>query len=153
LLAVYFHAQTDADEAVFKSQTPTIVALTKGCKNAKVVRRVDDVPAGCGSAVLSDTLTVYILVRVRRHLLIIQALANMLTPWACGFFIFIFCCTQGLVDLDSEIAKCDKKLGLAMLNTDKLRKIEAQPDYETMIPEAVRASNSDKVSATMSMRW
>lgn len=61
-------------------------------------------------------------------------------------------CTQGLVDLDSEIAKCDKKLGLATLNAEKLRKIEAQPDYETMIPEAVRASNSEKVSAITRLR-
>lgn len=59
-------------------------------------------------------------------------------------FFFLF--SQGLVDLDSEIAKCDKKLSLATLNADKLRKIEAQPDYETVIPETVRAANSDKVS-------
>lgn len=67
---VYFHALADADEAVFESQMPTIVALTKGCKSANVVRRMDDVPPGCGSSVLSDTLTVYILVRVRRRFLI-----------------------------------------------------------------------------------
>ncbi|KAF8493570.1 valine-tRNA ligase [Gautieria morchelliformis] len=113
-IQVFFHAQSAADEAVFESQIPTIVALTKGCKSAAVLRQIDDVPAGCGSSVLSDTLTVYILVR-------------------------------GLVDLDSEIAKCDKKLSLATLNAEKLRKIEAQPDYEAMIPEAVRASNSEKL--------
>jgi hypothetical protein len=96
---VYFHAKTDADEAVFESQTPTIVALTKGCKSAKVVRRVDDVPAGCGSAVLSDMHPRSGASSSTHN----PGLANMLTPWACGFFFFGR--TQGLMDLDSKIAK------------------------------------------------
>lgn len=53
---------------------------------------------------------------------------------------------QGLVDLDNEIAKCEKKLDLAMMTAEKLRKIEAQPGYDA-IAESVRASNSEKVSS------
>lgn len=46
------------------SQSATIVALVKGCKSATVVPDVTHVPEGCGSAVLSPTLTVYLLVKV-----------------------------------------------------------------------------------------
>ena len=43
---------------------PTIVALTKGCKSAKVVRDLKEIPAGCGSSVLSSTVVIHALVRV-----------------------------------------------------------------------------------------
>lgn len=52
---------------------------------------------------------------------------------------------QGLVDLDVEISKCEKKLDLARLNLNKITKIEAQPDYEETIPANVRLSNEEKV--------
>ena len=52
---------------------------------------------------------------------------------------------QGLIDLDAEIVKCDKKLDVARMNAEKLRKIEAQPEYETTVPENVRAANAEKV--------
>ena len=52
---------------------------------------------------------------------------------------------QGLIDLDAEIAKCEKKLQLARLNLDKVRKVEAQPDYVETVPENVRSINEDKV--------
>jgi valyl-tRNA synthetase len=52
---------------------------------------------------------------------------------------------QGLVDIDVEISKCEKKLDLALLNVDKLQKLQAQPGYEQSIPEDVRASNGEKV--------
>lgn len=55
-------------------------------------------------------------------------------------------CLQGLVDLDAEIAKCEKKLNLAQLNAEKLRKLIAQPGYEQNLPEDVRANNADQVS-------
>jgi len=54
------------------------------------------------------------------------------------------CELQGLVDLDSEIAKCDKKLGLATMNAEKIYKIQSQPGYGS-VPESVRESNSEKV--------
>jgi valyl-tRNA synthetase len=52
---------------------------------------------------------------------------------------------QGLVDLDAEIAKCEKKLHLARLNLDKVQKVEAQPDYSETVPENVRLINEDRV--------
>ncbi|KAH7918790.1 hypothetical protein BV22DRAFT_1100140 [Leucogyrophana mollusca] len=62
-IQLFIHAQTDKEAALFESQASTIVALTKGCKSVKVVRGVEEVPAGCGSAVVSSTLAVYVLVR------------------------------------------------------------------------------------------
>ena len=52
---------------------------------------------------------------------------------------------QGLVDLDLEISKCEKKLDLARLNLQKIVKVESQPDYTETVPENVRAANNDKV--------
>lgn len=65
-LLVFIHTQTDAEATLLTSQCPTIVALTKGCTSAKVVRDNKDIPAGCGSAVLTPTITVHVLVRVSR---------------------------------------------------------------------------------------
>ncbi|KAH7909011.1 tRNA synthetases class I-domain-containing protein [Hygrophoropsis aurantiaca] len=59
----FIHTQTDKETVLFESQASTIVALTKGCKSAKIVRAVQEVPAGCGSAVVSSTIAVYVLVR------------------------------------------------------------------------------------------
>ena len=61
---VYLHAQADQEAALLESQVPTIVTLTKGCNSAKVVREMKDIPAGCGSAIISHTLAVHTLVRV-----------------------------------------------------------------------------------------
>jgi len=52
---------------------------------------------------------------------------------------------QGLIDLDAEIAKCEKKLQLARLSLDKVRKVEAQPDYVETVPDNVRSINEDRV--------
>jgi len=62
--AVFFHIQTQSEAALLESQLPTIIALTKGCKSAKVLRNLKDIPAGCGSAVLTPTVAVHVLVRV-----------------------------------------------------------------------------------------
>lgn len=61
---VFLHIQTEEVAQVFESQLPTIVALTKGCKSAKIVRDLKDIPAGCGAAVVNPTLAVHTLVRV-----------------------------------------------------------------------------------------
>ena len=53
--------------------------------------------------------------------------------------------SQGLIDFDVEIAKCEKKLNLARLNLEKIRKVESQPDYEETVPKGVRLANEDKV--------
>jgi valyl-tRNA synthetase len=44
----------------FEGQLPTIVALTKGCKSAKVVRDLSDIPAGCGGTVVIILLLPFI---------------------------------------------------------------------------------------------
>lgn len=112
--------QNDTESVLFESQIPTIVALTKGCKSAQVVRSINEIPDGCGASVVTSTVTVHTLVR-------------------------------GLVDLDVEIAKCNKKLDLARLNLAKVVKVESQADYRETVPENVRLANEDKVrSAPMS---
>ncbi|KAF9447078.1 hypothetical protein P691DRAFT_776381 [Macrolepiota fuliginosa MF-IS2] len=109
----FIHVQNDAEAALFEPQLPTIVALTKGCKSAKVARSLGEIPEGCGASVVTSSITVHTLVR-------------------------------GLVDLDVEIAKCDKKLDLARLNLAKIVKVESQADYAETVPENVRAANEDK---------
>ncbi|KAL5522197.1 VAS1 [Sanghuangporus sanghuang] len=111
---LFFLAQNDEEAKLFESQLPTIITLTKGCKSAEVVRSVRDIPVGCGSAVLTSTVAVHILVR-------------------------------GFVDLDAEIAKIDKRLDVANLAADKLRKQTAVPDYEAAVPENVRTANAEKL--------
>ena len=49
------------------------------------------------------------------------------------------------MDLDNEIAKCDKKLDLVRLNLQKVVKLESQPEYEETVPANVRAANLEKV--------
>jgi valyl-tRNA synthetase len=53
---------------------------------------------------------------------------------------------KGLVDLDAEIAKCDKKLTLARLNLEKIMKIISQPDYAETLPSSVQIANDEKVT-------
>jgi valyl-tRNA synthetase len=53
------------------------------------------------------------------------------------------------VDLDNEIAKCDKKLDFARLNLQKIVKLESQPEYAETVPENVRAANTDKVRVVL----
>lgn len=62
---VFIQVKTDEEEQLFAPQMPTVVALSKGCKSAQVVRDAADVPAGCGSAVVTPTIIVHTLVRVR----------------------------------------------------------------------------------------
>lgn len=61
---VFIHAQSEQEAALFESQAPTMATLIKGCKSVKVVRDIQEVPAGCGSAILTQTAAVHILVRV-----------------------------------------------------------------------------------------
>jgi valyl-tRNA synthetase len=128
---VYFHIQSDKESLLFESQLPTIVTLTKGCKTAQVVRDLKQIPAGCGSAVVTPTVALYTLVRVS------------ITSFHQSFPL-IPLHLQGLVDLDVEIAKADKKLILARLNLDKVVKVESQPGYEDTVPTNVRMANEDK---------
>jgi valyl-tRNA synthetase len=53
------------------------------------------------------------------------------------------------VDIDVEIAKCDKKLDLAKMNLTKIQKVESQPDYEQTVPPDVRLINEDKARSLL----
>jgi len=129
---VYLHIKTESEAILFESQVPTIVALTKGCKSATVVYDLKDIPAGCGSAVLTPTVVVHALVRV-------SITEILLTRCLLIYF------TQGQIDLDFELAKCEKKLDLARLNLEKIQKVESRPDYEETVPPNVRLLNEEKV--------
>ncbi|THG98479.1 hypothetical protein EW026_g3716 [Hermanssonia centrifuga] len=109
----FIRVQTDVEGKLFESQASTIVTLTKGCKSAKIVRELSEVPDGCGSVVISPTVVVHVLVR-------------------------------GLVDLDVEIDKCDKKLRLAQMSLQKIQKMESQPDYEETAPANAKLANEDR---------
>lgn len=127
---MFVQVQSDQEAKLFESQAPTIVTLTKGCKSVKVVKVIKDVPAGCGSDVITPTAVVHILVRVSARSLTLYPPLELL---------------QGFIDFDVEIAKCEKKLNLARLNLEKIRKVESQPDYEVTVPGNVRLINEDKV--------
>jgi valyl-tRNA synthetase len=47
------------------------------------------------------------------------------------------------VDLDVEIAKCEKKLDVAKMALAKV--VKAQEDYAENVPETVRTANDEKV--------
>lgn len=127
---MFIQVQSDQEANLFQSQAPTIVTLIKGCKSVQVVKDVNDIPAGCGSGILTPTVVIHVLVRVSA-----PSLLNSLSLKL----------SQGLIDFDVEIAKCEKKLNLARLNLEKIRKVESQPDYENTVPENVRLINEDKV--------
>ena len=62
---VFIHAQADHEAELFQSQLSTIVALTKGCKSAEVVRQLNEIPTGCGGGVVTSSIAIHTLVRVR----------------------------------------------------------------------------------------
>lgn len=53
------------------------------------------------------------------------------------------------MDLDNEIAKCDKKIGLAQMSLNKLHKVLSQPNYTETIPVHVQEANEEKVCNTI----
>ncbi|KAG8735288.1 hypothetical protein FRC10_010763 [Ceratobasidium sp. 414] len=72
-------------------------------------------------------------------------------PEGCGSVVLsptliVHLLVKGMVDLDAEVAKLDKKLGLAKTSADKIRKLQEQPDYEKNLPENVRATNAEKLA-------
>ena len=127
---MFIQVQSDEEVKLFESQAPMIITLIKGCKSVTVVKDINDIPAGCGSGILTPTVVIHALVRVSTPSLVISLPLKFL---------------QGLIDFDVEIAKCEKKLNLARLNLEKIRKVESQPDYENTVPENVRLINEDKV--------
>jgi len=76
--------------------------------------------------------------RSRRHIIY-----SLTFKWS-SFIYSLHILVRGLIDLDAEIAKCEKKLQLVRLNLDKVRKVEAQLDYVETVPENVRSINEDR---------
>lgn len=48
------------------------------------------------------------------------------------------------IDIDAEIKRAEEKLTVLNLNADKLKAVQAKPDYEKT-PVAVREANDEKV--------
>jgi valyl-tRNA synthetase len=66
--------------------------------------------------------------------------------------IAYFMANKGLVDLDVEIAKCEKKADLARLTLEKITRVESQEDYQETVPANVRALNEDKVGGKLTLK-
>jgi len=61
---VFIQVQSDQEAKLLESEAPTVTTLIKGCKSVKVVKDINEVPAGCGSEILTPTVVVHVLVRV-----------------------------------------------------------------------------------------
>lgn len=66
---VFIHASSSEEAELFQSQTSTMASLIKGCTKVATVQDQSHLPAGCGSATLSPTVVVYLLVRVSFRIL------------------------------------------------------------------------------------
>jgi hypothetical protein len=62
--AVYILTFSDSEASILSTETETIKGLTKVLRSAKVVRQAADVPAGCGSSLLSADSALHIDVAV-----------------------------------------------------------------------------------------
>ncbi|KAH9916527.1 tRNA synthetases class I-domain-containing protein [Fomitopsis serialis] len=60
---LFVRVESDKEAALIEGQVPTLLALMKNFKTAKIVRTIEEIPAGCGSDVISPTTVAYILVR------------------------------------------------------------------------------------------
>ncbi|KIL58640.1 hypothetical protein M378DRAFT_188200 [Amanita muscaria Koide BX008] len=95
----------------------------------------------------SQLPTIIALIKGCKNSKVVRDLSEI--PAGCGASaitptIALHVLVKGLVDLDAEIAKCDKKLDLGRLNLSKIVKVESQPDYLETVPENVRLNNEDK---------
>ncbi|TFY78367.1 hypothetical protein EWM64_g5645 [Hericium alpestre] len=103
---------------------------------------------GEAALVESQVSTMVTLTKGAKSVSIVRELSEV--PAGCGSTaltptIGVHVLVRGLVDLDVEIVKADKKLDLARMNLEKIRKIESQADYDATVPETVRLSNEEKV--------
>lgn len=64
MLPVFVHSQTGKEIDLFRLQTQAMITLIKGCSAVNVIEDVKALPPGCGSAVISSTITVHVLVKV-----------------------------------------------------------------------------------------
>ncbi|KAL0232899.1 hypothetical protein GEMRC1_011646 [Eukaryota sp. GEM-RC1] len=72
-------------------------------------------------------------------------------PPTCGVSVVltnikIFVDLKGLIDVDVELKKINKKLGIVEKSLDSLKKKMSIPNYETKVPEQVRVANAEKFS-------
>ncbi|KAJ7714891.1 tRNA synthetases class I-domain-containing protein [Mycena maculata] len=70
-------------------------------------------------------------------------------PEGCGGMVVtptvaVHVLVRGLVDLDIEIAKCEKKFQISRTNLQKITRIESQANYEETVPANVRLTNEEK---------
>jgi valyl-tRNA synthetase len=62
----------------------------------------------------------------------------------CKLFILL----KGIIDIDKEEAKLNKKRDGLVKQLETLKKEMSTANYETRVPEAVRAKNQEKVCLT-----
>lgn len=60
---VFVHTSNSEEAELFQSQTSTMTSLIKGCTKVVTIQNMSHLPAGCGSATLSPTVVVYLLVQ------------------------------------------------------------------------------------------
>ncbi|PVG02364.1 putative VAS1-valyl-tRNA synthetase [Serendipita vermifera] len=111
----YILSSSDKEATILSSELETIKALTKNVKSLKVVRATADVPAGCGSSVLTSESSLHA-----------DVLGNP------------------DINLDLEIQKAEEKLAAVTTNIEKLKAVQAKPDYEKT-PESIRDANAEKL--------
>jgi hypothetical protein len=63
----------------------------------------------------------------------------------CTVMVTHFVSKQGVVDLDAEIVKNEKKIAFAKMGMEKVQKQIDAPTYMEKTPEAVRQRNDEKV--------
>lgn len=62
-IQLFIQVQSDQEAKLLESQAPAVTTLIKGCKGVKVFKDINEVPAGCGSEILTPTVVVHVLVR------------------------------------------------------------------------------------------
>lgn len=127
----YILSSSEKEASILECELDTIKGLAKIVKSIKVVRDKADVPAGCGSSLFTSDSSLHL---------------DVLVSASCYRCYDPDCVYQGNPDmnLDAEIAKTEERLAAVTLDADKLRAVQAKPEYEKT-PEAVRDANADKV--------
>ncbi|KAJ3557339.1 hypothetical protein NM688_g1525 [Phlebia brevispora] len=71
-------------------------------------------------------------------------------PEGCGSVVITptiveYLVVRGLIDIDVEIEKCEKKKKVAQIALDKIKKVQAHPNYEQTVDDETRQANEDKL--------
>lgn len=113
---------------LLETQVPTMMALAKGSKSVTIVQKPEEVPEGCSTDTVGADIVVNLLIKVRRTSRV--TLRTLLTG-----------SRQGLVNIDAEIAKAQKKITAAQTNVERLKKVVAKAET----PEEVKTSSAEQV--------